>query len=401
MDTAPRGDELLQDLCRCLSPYVPADEIPPVDAGRGFDWPALVRLARDRWLSAELWRALSDKGRVTPVPPALRERLAGGDGRGRHVVLYLEDQARQVRERGPIQRREALDAVAALNAAGIAPVLLKGVHDLLESPEGEAPPRYMADLDLLVAPDELEAGERALVGLGYARSTGRPRHLYAHHLPPLERDDPPGRVELHWEVAPFDDARLLPIDELRAAPERSGPEGLRYRTLDATQRVAHLVLHAQLADRGYGRHRLPVRPLADLVRILETAGEDAPVDRAVDWDALAERFRRHGASTELGAFLSAGVRLFRLPWPLAEPPRSAWERHTDRCLQLARGPAQLGRAVELIDELRHGFSGPVLRGLYDEASAGPLWRTRLHHAGVLARRYRGRYVRRLSGRGRV
>lgn len=306
------------------------------------------------------------------------------------MTLFLEGALRRNRERNARFRMQAVEAVAALNDAGLTPVLLKGAHDLLERPAAESDPRWMADLDLLVPRERRTEAAETLAGIGYRRSVEVHDDFYGHHLPAFHREGEPGAIELHWELATGPGRRQLPACEVLRGAILRETSGLRYRLMPDAQRAVYLIMHAQIADRHHYRFELPLRALDDFARLAHRSP-------AIDWTGTLEHFRSRGGELECGTFFALAHDLFDWPWPLPHRPDATWTRHLRRTLRVFDLPAGLARAITLSDELRKGFSLPVLSRIYpDLRGAGP-WALRWHHCGVLLRKHRGRYWARLAG----
>lgn len=373
----------VESLCRILSPFVDGSETAGASAGPGAGWDEIVPLACRHRLETTLASVLegATDTRSDAKPPAP------------HVALFLEQTLRRNRERNARFREQAVEAVATLNAIGLCPVLLKGVHELLERPAEGTDGRWMADLDLLVSHERRTQAAEALAAIGYRRSAEMNDDFYGHHLPSLHRPGEPGAIELHWELATDLGCRLLPASEILESALAREASGLCYRLMPDDQRLAYLILHAQIADRHHYRLELPLRALNDFAQLAHRS-------RDIDWSAILERFRSRNAQLECGAFLALAHHLFEWPWPFDGEPDAAWTRHARRSLRLLHLPAGLARTIPLGDELRVGFSLPVLTRKYpDLGRAGP-WALRRHHCGVLLRKYRGHYWARLAGRAR-
>ena len=84
--------------------------------------------------------------------------------------------------RNQLLRRTAAEAVAALNAAGIEPVLLKGMALWASQPASAPFARMMSDVDLMVTPNDAERAVSALEAAGFgvlARYPGSAQHVVA------------------------------------------------------------------------------------------------------------------------------------------------------------------------------------------------------------------------------
>jgi hypothetical protein len=375
--TAP---QVVRSLGRVLSPFTPRAGFAPAEVEGEVSELRLFDLACRHRLESEL-ALLVEGGDASPGLPRFSA----------HTRLFLAQALQRNRARETRFRQQAREAIAALNATGIAPVLLKGIHDSFEGSRERAGARWMADIDLLVPREQRGAAGNALAGIGYAAGVEAHDDYYGHHLPAFRRRGEPGAIELHWELAFGLGGSVLTGSEVVDAAIPGEDEGLRYRWMPDEQRLAYLVMHAQIADRHHVRLELPLRALNDFAQLTSRAD-------AIDWPAILERFRSRGAESECGSFLTLAHLLFDWPWPFDEAPNPAWARHAQRTLHALRLPASIRRTLTVSDELRKGFSLPVLERIYPELpDAGP-WVLRRHHLGVLLRKHRGAYWARLAGR---
>jgi len=290
----------LEALLRLIAPG------PPQAPGEVPDWRALDQLARESHVTSALWLRLRDDPLLAALPPGLADglRAAHGENLRRNRLL----------------RAQMLAAVRVLNAAGQVPLLLKGGAYLFDPPLGNAALRYLHDLDLLAA--DSGACQRALLAAGY-RDLGRVARPRAearyHHWPALV--DPASGLEIEVHKRPFvtADAAMTRLFLAEALPlER---EGARLLLPSRACRIAGLVIHAQVADRGFGQAWFNPRYLREFA-------EYALAWPAADWRLAAGAAA--GNALAFGNFRCLAEELMGVHAPLPRPPR-----RLDR-LQLAR-----------------------------------------------------------------
>ena len=182
------------------------------------------------------WTALAKMLSARRLMPTLGPRvveLTGGDAAGEFASV-LEEALAAARRQGALLVLVAARVQGKLTEAGIRCTPLKGPH-LSETIYGDPGRRLAADVDLLVAREQLAAAVTVVRQLGYAAPTD---YVDDRGLPSLhfalvhERGELPP-VELHWRIhcyegsfagqrllAPVDgiswDWRPAPIDELTA-----------------------------------------------------------------------------------------------------------------------------------------------------------------------------------------
>jgi len=222
-------------------------------------WTDVIELANRSWLTPALLAAFTASGRVDELPADVRQYLGFIHGRNRDRNLRL--------------RAQLQEAVAALNRAGIRPILLKGAITLFTAPGSAIGNRMMSDLDLLIEESDSATAEASLAALGYRRAEGQ------HGL---WRPQDPGVVELHARAGVIAEysagesaARLLKRD-------RNGANAL---LPSPTLQALNLILHDQIKEGDYWRGCIDLRHLCDLATLSAMPG-------GIDWVYL--RAALHG-----------------------------------------------------------------------------------------------------------
>ena len=274
---------------------------------------ALADLLR---LAPALATALSDKRVFADIPA-----VALPDGR-RSIARLIADEIARHEERRNVFAERLEEIVAACNAAGIEPTLIKGGRALWL---GEPRWRAMMDLDILAPGAEADRVQRLVKALGYAEHPGLAERPRRHHLSPLLRRDAPGPIEIHRRGGNRHAEPLLPTEELAAVAEvRVGARGGRARVLPAPYHALHALTHHHVG------HAADARGLIEFKGLYEFAAEVARFG-AEDRAALGERARRHPRLlAALDLWTAAAQDLFAAPVeaPLAAPADAAarWRR---------------------------------------------------------------------------
>jgi hypothetical protein len=295
------------------------------------DWFPVVETANRSWLTPALFVALRDAGRLADLPDETREYLA-----------FIHDRNRQ---RNLLLQSQLVEAVGALNRAGIQPVLLKGAGILFSTPDEALGARMMSDLDLLVEEAERPAADAVLASLGYHNAAGQ------HGV---WRPQDAGVLELHGTGG----GGLYGPSILAAAQFAVISHGAaRARLPSPTFRALHLILHDQIKEGDYWRGSIDLRHLHDLAGLAAQPG-------GVDWahlDAiLTGRLRRNAFETQLLTLRE----LFGTPIPESigrrlMPRAQHWRRMVQlrhprlaAPLRLAGAMAWLGRRIGTDDRPR-------------------------------------------------
>ena len=400
--TAPADLADLRVLRRLMLALIAAGDGPPAAALVGLsaaDWHALDDMAWQHRLQPLLHarRGLgSDKVQTNkvrnPIPPAILDRWS---------AAYRTAGIRALKARA-----ELAETTARLEAAGFAPIALKGAWLAWHAYPHPAL-RPLRDLDLLLTPDTVIPAFRHLVAQGYTPPEAQEFLLedavrLDKHMPPLT--SPRGiTIELHqrlWEI----DGRMD-----HAAP-RANETPIRARAIrigsitypHAADMLAHLVIHA-VYD-----HRLDCGPLllpdiACLLRTQET--QAAPIEWAPFWAQAAAQGWREGAGLVLELVRAHDPEVaIEVPADAAPPP-AVIDAAADLLLQnlftrasagvvatmAARGPAAFWRRVtarrsDPHDDGSKVSSDPVARNLSGEGGFVQWAVTRLRRTiGQLAR----------------
>ena len=345
-------------VCAALNPGRPAWPRHP-------DWTAIVDLTDNTLVTSAFYQSLRQHDRLADLPEGMVDYLA--------LVHRLNE------ERNAKLRRQAIEAVRALNAAGIEPMLLKGGVGLFAPPRCEDTARMMADLDILVPEAVAEPAVTALSEIGYQVMLRYPEELHSYaDLARLGKDV--GGIDLHKEIVRH--TYLLPAAifwrhaqavEVMQEDAENEPDlsDLRLFVPSPDCRILHNLLHAQAHDRGFYHGVVRLRDLHDLAMIVRCHATD------IDWRWIEDRLAAHRLEVVLDAQLLLAERLLGLDWPLSRPPSAGAVVHRERCLvqMHSRRLAQLGR---FWGNLRLAFAWHRLNQRYEGRGSPIFWQ--LHHA---------------------
>ncbi len=227
--------------------------------------------------------------------------------------------------RSHLMENELHQIVAALQAAGVPVMLLKGAA-LGRLVYGSPAERPVNDLDLLVPADAIDAARKVLGERDYLPQglfwLGRWQRRYRAELPMVCQAADRRRllVELHWSLLelPYYIARI-PIAEIwqLARPAPGMPDA---SVPDSTTLLLHGCAH-QMMHHHHERRLLWLLDIDRLVRLGD-----------LDWDTVLRRGQRWGLLLTLRTMLTEAVALLETPVPtpvltaLANCPTEAVER---------------------------------------------------------------------------
>lgn len=319
------------------------------------DWLAPLGIANELLLTPSLYASLAAAQQLSSLPDDTRD--------------YLELLHSNNIERNQTLRRQAVEALACLQSAGVRVMILKGALSLFDDYYPDFGARLFRDIDALILPEDLPRATAALESLGYRVGTAYEtvRHAYAEYMRPND----PGAIDLHVEV--IDASHLLPAAKVWQTATEIATDGIRLFMPCPTDRIIHNVLHAQIHhEDNYYRGNLDIRQVYDLTLLARRYGT------AIDWLSIENHFERHRLETALHSYALAATTLFKLPWPFAKAPSLAARVHFRRCLLQLRFPAIMKLALPW-GNLRGAFAWHRMNALYRDMTGGTAAR-RMNHA---------------------
>jgi hypothetical protein len=258
-----------------------------------------------------------------------------------------------------------------LRRAGLAPIVLKGAA--LAYLAYPAPGlRTMADLDLLVQPDQAQLANDALTAAGYQAIPDDLPEGH-HHLPPLLTPDRRSLIELHHHVLPEANPYAIDMAALWSRAQWRQLGEVEALVLAPEDALLHICVHLAW---GHRYQWFPLRTLVDVMALTTHA--------AINWDLFVQTV----SETRTAGAVYWPLRLSQL-WLQARVPSQV----------LARlGPAApLHRVMQVVIEspyvLNANTQAPssmsVLYGVVREMSlysgcsfreqAGSVWRSLFPH----------------------
>jgi len=323
------------------------------------DWTGPLALANAHLLAPAMYAGLAEAGALADLPHDAREYLA---------FLYQLN-----RDRNEALRRQAIELLTALNAAGICPLLLKGGRALFGGIYPDPAARMIRDLDVLVPAGQVGDATRALLSLGYAAIT---RYEAGHNAyGDFARPHDPGAVDLHLELVEM--PYLLPAAEVwTRATRRKVVSGAEFSEPAPADAALHHLLHAQLHHLGnFYRGVFELRQVHEFALLIERR-------RDIDWTAIHARLAGHRLDLVLESYALAARQLFDCNWPLPQPPSARAAAQCRRGLIRLCWP-MLATLEAPLANIRSAFAWHRMQNLY---AAGSLAGRRLQHAAQFMRK---------------
>ncbi len=279
---------------------------------REMDWVRFLRLTEHHRVVPTVYLQLKTLNHPF-IPAELLRNLQAQYHRNTLRMLHLQAEAERL--------------TRLLIAHGIRVLMLKGPA-LAQQLYGDVSLRTSKDIDLLIAPDDMDEAEHWMKEAGYASKSGEVRVLgswkwkdhHASYLHPQKRVE----IELHWRLHP-DGGGEPSFDELwncrkmgkAAGTSRQVPLGpADNRTVMTscmyTLGSEHQFLYLSAHGARHGWFRL--RWLVDIDRLAVCA---------VDWEALLPMMRRYGGLPAGGQAWALAAALLGTPIPESMRPVSA------------------------------------------------------------------------------
>lgn len=376
-----RRSEALRHLCALLAPTDDGQRravLARSIRAPGFPWDQVIGIAGVQGLTPAIWPAARGKGLFPDLPNEVMDSLRRKGGV--HPPLFLKDQFDAHVRRTSAIVSQGVEAISALNRAGIEPMPLKGLAYALDGGRGS---RFMTDIDFLVPRDLAQAAGNALESIGYTRERfdGGARH---HHLPAFWHARRPVSVEIHWEPLRPVAAAALSAAMLWRRAERKAVDDVRALFPIPTDAVLLAILHGQVSDRSFARSALPLRALYD-VAMLRSEHE-----ARIDWDEISRRMADAALSDVLDVHLNELSELFGQPFPGDRTATAAARKHFRRTCLLHDLPPRVRVAAGNILDWRFELSRENVADLHDDLElSSNVWKLRLRHARLKASRFVG------------
>lgn len=282
--------ELKLDADLCLLKYLCG--LLDMDTGTDFDfdavnadfWPELTRIASEQLVLTVMAGAFDLAG--------LPSNSSGAD-EAMAFFRQIESTNRQ-RNEWLLQQLDA--ASLALSKAGIPAIAVKGGAFLLEERTNAAAWRFFGDLDLMVSEDRLFQAVAVLKTLGYVESDLVYHPKFHRHYPFLSHPSGQTGIDLHTRAAGLDQSVLLDPDRFFSNGVTISTGGAEIMIPGSTDRLAHLIVNAQILDYRYQRRLFRLRDVLDFARLI--------IRPETDMDEIRDRFEAYGKMKPLLAYLA-------------------------------------------------------------------------------------------------
>ena len=283
------------DLCAMLAPKAGG----PVPARDDEGWELIVRFASEHLAS-----------------PAVRRVVEGAAAAPEEVKTYFQ----AIHELNAARNRmilEGLDELLArFDERGIKSVLLKGGASVVSGLYDDPAERFLSDIDVLVAPEQIEATETALRANGYRDMVPEGSRRWfrtGHHLPPLVPPTGGFAIELHTSLVRSRQFKSL-VPPAAIMERAIGAEWNERSILipHPTDFVIYNIVHAQLHHELHSHGTTELRQLRELALLVVRHRDD------VDWIEVERRFSSVGFGRVLAEQAVYSQALMGVAFPIGE-----------------------------------------------------------------------------------
>ena len=285
-------------ICRCLAPYYDEKDLADIRCQltqAGVPWEWLIDIANDYFVTPGLWSGLKSKGLETLLD--------------KEPYQYLHTLHAMNLERNTHLRHQLIEAVRALNTAGIKPLLLKGSGQLLEPIHNDIGSRIMSDLDMLIPLEQIPDAMNALIDIGYREADIDYDTQKLHHCTPLIRSGDYGPIELHRRALHNEISHVLPTRKIWENARSDTIDGAHFFLPSPTHSILICMLHSQKFNSQYDPRQFNPRALQDLAAITMRYSEK------IDWSMIHRMTKDHGLNYLAGSHLLSAHRLMGMPLP--------------------------------------------------------------------------------------
>ena len=285
-------------ICHCLAPFYNEEDLADIRSQLNqsrVPWELLINIANDYFVTPGLWSGLKSKGLETLLED--------------EPYQYLHTFHAMNLERNTHLRHQLIEAVRALNTAGIKPLLLKGSGQLLQPIHNDIGNRIMSDLDILIPLEQIPHAIEALIDIGYRESDAKYATQQFHHLPPLVRPGDYGPIELHRRAFHNEISHVLPTRKIWKDARSNTIDDIHIFLPSPTHSILIYMLHSQKFNSLYDPRQFNPRALQDLAAMTMRYSEE------IDWSKIYRSMKDNGLEYLAGAHLLSANRLMGMPLP--------------------------------------------------------------------------------------
>ncbi len=263
-----------------------------------------------------LWKMITSRNWENSLPADLRQYL---------MALHSMNLKRNIH-----LRQQAQEAIEALNAVGIKPLLFKGAAQLFRPLHPDLGCRIMCDLDILIPMDQVTPAFNVLKAIGFFEKPVNFDARNMHHCVPLVKYGAYGSIELHRHALNRYISSVLDAESIWLSADRLTMDGIEFYVPCLSHQILIGILHSQIGHCNYVRCRFDLRQLHDLSVIMSR------YSTRINWSAIKNLMKTDYYRRILNAHLFSIYRLFGMRLPTGIQPGPYAYLHFWSCLAAMR-----------------------------------------------------------------
>ena len=284
----------LKLLCQCISPIQNTEITHSEIYSPELDWESIVFCSGQHLSTPALWFHLNKRGILPTLSSEIQDYLK---------LVYDLNLSRNYKI-----INQLCSLLPDFNAAGIEPLLLKGIasliNDLYESPGI----RVLGDIDILIPEEKLSIASDIMRQQGYSVALPIQQHQEVmpehHHLPGFSHKDQPVRVEIHRHPVALKYSAWVNRESAREECSTIQLNAGIVKLPSPEFRLLHNFCHCQLTDKGYLKGYVNARQLLEWVKLREH------YDTEFDWVSIQQKVKSNHSIAAWGGYVLAAEHFF-------------------------------------------------------------------------------------------
>lgn len=229
------------------------------------------------------------------------------------LVDYLAEIYQSNRIRNQQLQSALVDLLREFNNAAIDTLLLKGAATFCNTLFGDTGSRFMGDLDILVAADQVEPCRKILQDLGYKEIAnegmepdGLATDVRHHQLPRYFIPGTPVVVEIHFKLSYALTGRMISPDAAWKTCIKTRLMGQKTSVLSPDHKLLLNAAHAMIPHREYIRGHISLLQFTEFVLLAQRYSDQ------IDWQRWFNRAGQFSLASEFKNYLNLATHFMNL-----------------------------------------------------------------------------------------
>ncbi len=284
--------DTLKLLCQCISPVKKKESILSKINSPEFVWEPVVYCSGEHLVTPALCFYLKKKGLFSLLTQELQDYLN---------LTYDLNLSRNNKI-----KEQLLILLPDFNAAGIEPILLKGISSLLGELYESPGIRVLGDIDILLPEDKLTIATNIMLKHGYTYTPRINKNIVKEykHLPEFLHKDQPVAIEIHNDPVNLKYNEWVSFTSAWSDNSIISFKTGKVRLPSPEFRLLHNFCHCQLEDNGYLAGYINARQMLEWVKLRDRYEMD------FDWDSIQKRVKSNHSEAAWGGYVLAAENFF-------------------------------------------------------------------------------------------